>query len=218
MPHHLIAGMTESGKSSLAKMICRRQRAAGHFTVVLDPLGIAYPDWPAHVVTGNPDAFMWFAKQWNPAEHGGQCLRLFVDEGAESMARGLDYNWLATQSRHWGTVTHFISQSPQDFQPAIRRNCHHLWLFRVDGSAVEPLAREWALPALRDATALPQLHFKYARRFSDLQTGKVDFAKQSIVWLPAASVAPAGSLSDSTAGPTPRAALAHQQTRRKGRK
>lgn len=156
-------------------MLCAYWRRSGYRTAVLDPLRA--PDWPAYYMTADPEAFMFYVKtQTN--------LRIFVDEGAESLARAVDFNWLAAQSRQWGHRCHFLSQRPQDFTPAIRGNCHHLWLFGIDGSAADLLAREFNAPLLKDASKNPCLSFHYAQRFADVRRGKIDFQKRSIIWTP----------------------------------
>jgi hypothetical protein len=207
MPHHLIAGMTTCGKSALAKMLARRY-VRNRFTVlVLDPLQA--PDWPG-TVTADPSAFMYYAKRVPN-------LRLFVDEGAASLGRDVDFNWLATQARHWGHRSHFLSQRPQDFTPQIRGNCHHLWLFGLDGKACELLAREWNKPELAACADLPRLQFKYAVRFAEVRGGRVDFQTDSIVWdsAPAAPAAAGGSLRDSTPAAAVRPSSRHTRRKRK---
>lgn len=194
-----------SGKSALAKMLAANYRKQGFNVLVLDPL--AAPDWQG-TVTADPDAFMYYAKRVAN-------LRLFVDEGAQSLGRDVDYNWLATQARHWGHRTHFISQRPQDFTPHIRGNCHTLWLFAIDGGASDILAREFNKSLLKDAPALPQLQFKWCQRFADVRSGKIEFAKRSIVWLPANVGAGVGSPSDST---TPAPAQASSTASKRSRK
>ena len=56
MPHSLIIGMTESGKTTLATEICRDYRARGIKTIVLDPM---YDQrWDADFLTTDKARFL----------------------------------------------------------------------------------------------------------------------------------------------------------------
>lgn len=175
MPHSLICGMTTSGKSALAKLLAGRWRhVPGYRVAVLDPQRA--PDWPADYVFSDPAGFLQFAK-------ANTNLALFVDEGAAALERAADYNWLTSRARHWGHESHIISQRPQDITPAIRGNCETIWLFNIDPTACELLAREWNENRLREASKNPRLVFHLARRLSDegCQQGKLDFARSGVV-------------------------------------
>lgn len=176
MPHSLIVGMTTSGKSAIAKLIAQRWKARGVRVAVLDPM--RSPEWPADFLTPDPDQFLLFAKT-------NRDLALFVDEGAKALERDADYNWLTTRARWWGHESHIISQRPADITPAIRGNCETVFVFRIDPSACQLLAKEWAEPALVSAAKNPKLVFHLARRFSDegVRVGKIDFARRGFHFL-----------------------------------
>lgn len=186
MPHSLIAGMTCTGKSSVAKLLVPRWRkrtwgGRPYRIAVLDPvsprgLGWGLVDGDCHFA--DPDQFILFCKSSiaNP-------LAIFVDEGAQSLSRGVDYNWLTTQARHWGHESHIISQRATDLHPAIRGNCEWLYLFQTDPNTAKLLALEWNQPTLLQAVQNPRLHLHLARRLADVHRARVDFTARTLVFL-----------------------------------
>ena len=101
MAHVLIAGITESGKTTLARELVAHYRRAEIASLVLDPLGD--PRWNAEYQTTDEAAFLVTAK------NSWQCA-LFIDESGEMVGRYKDSMfWLATQARHRAHRSHFIT-------------------------------------------------------------------------------------------------------------
>lgn len=169
MTHVLIAGMTESGKSTLAKQICHTYYWRGYSTAVLDPLND--PGWAADFQTRDSDTFLECARQ-------SRSLGLFLDESGETVGRYNDSMfWLATRARHYGHKTHFCTQRPQQISRTVWNQCSHLFLFNISAYDAKLLADEFNKPELRQANELAQFECFYAPRFGKIQRLKVDPAR-----------------------------------------
>lgn len=173
--HSLIIGMTESGKTTLAKMLCRTLNNGGNKTAVLDPL---FDDgWQCDFQTQNSDEFLRWAKS-------NRSAYLFVDEGSISIGRyNLPMQWLATMARHWGHSATFISQGLTQLPPAVRNNCSRLYLFTAADSVSKIAAEEFNKKELRDAEALGRGEFLIVPRYGDVRRAKIDFKKMTILSL-----------------------------------
>lgn len=81
---------------------------------------------------------------------------LFIDESGEVVGRYQDeMHWLATRARHWGHVSHFISQRAVQIATTVRTQCSHAFVFRSSASDARILADEFAAPELASSVALP---------------------------------------------------------------
>jgi hypothetical protein len=154
--HTAIIGMTASGKTTLGREIARAHRAAGTPCLVLDPF--CDPDWPANWRTASLAAFV--AK----ARASRRCA-LFIEEVGD-FGRDPAFSWLFTQARHWGHVTHYLSQYHAQVPPIVRANCERLLLFRTSTRAAELWAEEFAQDRIAElAATLPKYHFVAAGRY-----------------------------------------------------
>lgn len=174
--HSLIVGMTESGKSFLAKMISRALKKAGKKVAVLDPL---WDDgWGADFQTSDSGAFLAWAKSKANAS-----AFLFVDEGSVSVGRyNLPMQWLATMSRHHGHSSFFICQGITQLPPIVRGQCRDVFLFAVDETISQIVAKEWNEKTLRNAERLRKGEFYHVSRFGTLQKGRLDFAAGKVYY------------------------------------
>jgi len=155
MAHVLITGTTESGKSALARELCRNYTAG---RIVLDPL--RHPGWQADRVFSSGPEYLACARQ-------ATGCALFVDESPSVVGRYDDeMHWLATQARHRGHWSHFVSQRPTQLPPVVRDQCSIAFIFRVSPDAAKILAREFTQPEIEAvAPTLEQFHFLAVRRF-----------------------------------------------------
>ncbi len=165
MAHSLILGMTESGKTTLAKKLALSYKARGIGVLVLDPL--SDPEWQADFQTSNVDEFLkvfWASRS----------CAVFVDEAGESVGQfDSVMQKTATKGRHWGHSCHYLSQRGAQIARTVRDQCSHLFLFTtaLDDSKIH--ANEWNKQELRNANTLAQGHYYHATRFGDLDKSQM---------------------------------------------
>lgn len=160
MAHSLILGMTESGKTTLAKILAAKYKAAGINVLVLDP--ILDPTWNADYITHDPDEFL------NVLWSSRSCA-CFVDEAGESAGQ-YDKAMMktATKSRHWGHNMHYLSQRGTMINTTIRGQCSQLFLFLSGKNDGKTHAEEWAHESLKDCTNLKKGEFFHCTRGGQL--------------------------------------------------
>lgn len=165
MAHSLVLGMTESGKTSLAKRIAADLHAKGEPVIVLDPLND--PEWKCGFRSSDSDEFLrvfWASRQ---------CFA-FIDEGADVVGRYDDaMRQTATRGRHWGHSCFYISQRGASINTTVRAQCRRLFLFCSASEDCKILAREFNRPELLEATNFPQGHYFYVQRFGPCVRGKL---------------------------------------------
>jgi len=156
--HTLIAGTTESGKTTLAKMMCAAYAETGIKRIVLDPMND--PGWNADFQTRDANEFLRVMKA------SRQCA-CFVDEGSENVGRyDTEMHWCATQARHLGHRVTFICQAPTQIAPVVRNNCSQVAVFRIAPNDAKVLAECYTQPSLRDAIYLSKGEYLYTGRFN----------------------------------------------------
>lgn len=167
MAHTCIIGMTESGKTSLARALAQAFRRRRVCTIALDPIGD--PSWPVDQLYHEPEPFEKAVRQSRSA-------MIFVDESGAVIDRHDDRLWwLATRSRHWGHSVFFLAQRAVQVPKTVRDQCSTLYLFAVSQSDADALAEEWACPQLHDAPNLPRGNFILVGRFAEPVDGRVIF-------------------------------------------
>lgn len=142
--HALITGTTGSGKSVLARSLCRQNYNAGVGVLVYDP---HQANWKADFVDRDFDVF---CRRVNNSKN---CL-VVADESGDVGRHNKDLEHLATQSRHNGHDMVFISQRIQQLSVTVRENCAELFLFRSSVAAGRILSDSWICPDLEDAHTL----------------------------------------------------------------
>lgn len=166
--------MTMSGKSTLAKLMIKKQRGRGMKTAVLDPLGD--PSFNADFQTANSDEFLKFCKE-------NKDYYLYVDEGGTSIGR---YNgpmeWLATSARHNGHLCTFISHGITQLPVILRSQCDRLFLFTCAAQNCDTAADEWNEKELLHVERIEKYHFFLVRRFGKLKRGSISLDNEDIVW------------------------------------
>lgn len=146
-----------SGKTTVAKKLAQTAKASDRGVLVFDP--IRDPTWGADFVTDKMSEFLRIAKM-------NKNCTLFIDEAATACGNhDRESHWLATQARHWGHQSVFISQRPAQVAKNIRDNCSKLFCFRISPSDAKIYADEWCYQEILNAPDLPQGECLYLPRF-----------------------------------------------------
>ena len=165
MAHSLIFGMTESGKTTLAKRLAKRYKQKGVNVLLLDPLND--PGWEVDFRTTDADEFLrvfWQSRR----------CAAFIDEAGDAVGRfDTVMQRTATRGRHWGHNVHYISQRGAMLAPTVRDQCGHLFLFTTALNDSKLHANEWNNPELAQANSLPQGCYYHVTRFGQLDHGQL---------------------------------------------
>jgi hypothetical protein len=165
MAHVLILGMTESGKTTLARNLAARYKRAGLGVLVLDPL--SDPRWQCDFITADQEEFLqvfWSSRS---------CVA-FLDEGGESVGRyDLAMQKTATRGRHWGHSCHYIAQRATQLAPIVRDMCTHLFLFCSSAKDGKLLAEEFNKPELELCNTYAQGQYVHAVKFGKTTASNV---------------------------------------------
>lgn len=163
MPHSLILGMTESGKTTCAKQLAGAYRAQKIPVIVLDPMND--PEWQADFQTTRPDEFLevfWKSKK----------CAVFIDEAGQAVGRyDTVMQQTATKGRHWGHNVHFLSQRGAQIAVTVRDQCSHLFLFTSSKKDSVIHANEWNKDQLMEASQLPKGAYFHVTRFGTCERG-----------------------------------------------
>lgn len=157
--HNLISGITASGKTYLAKQLCKAFKKQGRKTIVFD---IFADDWQADYCTADAEKFLW------AAQHNTQAA-LFIDESGAAIGRGVDarrFHWCATQARHWGHKCFFIVQRITQIEPIIRSQCSSFFAFRGSANDAKILVEETGEKKFEILPNLPQYAFLAVKPFA----------------------------------------------------
>lgn len=156
MPHSLILGITESGKTTLAKELASAYRRQGVSVLALDPM---HDLWDADYQTADNDEFLRVV--W-----GSKSCAIFVDEAGDAIGQyDKTMNQLATKGRHWGHNVHFITQRGAMISRTIRDQCSRLFLFATARPDAKIHAVEWNSPELEHASKLEKGAYFDVTRF-----------------------------------------------------
>lgn len=171
--HTLILGATESGKTTLAKAICKKLMKNGKKVLVLDPLGA---NWPTNQVFTDSELFLEYF--WKEKDRF-----VFIDESGEMVGRvNEEMAKVGTRGRHNGHSVFFLTQSRTQLNPILRRQCSQLFCFAIGADEAKGLAEEWICPQLEEAPFLQQGNCFWVRRFWQGKAGgaeKIDVFKNS---------------------------------------
>jgi len=172
--HTLILGMSQSGKSTLAKIMACESIKRGRTVVVLDPIYDAEWSRIGCVVFYSTEKFNRYIKDPDNRE-----MTVIVDEVGLAIARNKAMNHITTSARHRGHVTIVIGHERTDLSPVMRNNCGTLCLFVLSRESREMLAREWDCDAIL-SVKLNQGEFLYIQKFKGIKMGRIDFKKRTL--------------------------------------
>lgn len=160
--HAMIIGMTESGKSTLGKILAKELKASGKTVAVLDPL--CDPDFTSDFCTDDIEEM----REWLESNRSAY---VFVDESGQFFNEGNDLSnaWLATRSRHFGHSVFFLAQRAVQIPKTMRDQCGRLYLFTSSVNDGKIHAEEWNKPECLQCHTLPKLHFMQVSRFDPVK-------------------------------------------------
>lgn len=143
-PHTLYTGVSQSGKTTLARMMARALAAKGHRVIVYDPMGTATAGggWPEKAIVFD-DAIDFLNYVHSPE---GFHAHLFVDEGHEIFGHGEEFRenyWLFTKGRHYGLHLHIMTQRPTKLHPDVRSQCGRCYMFRLAVDDVKLIGNDY---------------------------------------------------------------------------
>lgn len=140
--HHLICGVTMSGKTTLARVISRAVSAKGQKVVVYDPMGTdtAGGGWgEGAVIFDEIEPFL----QYLESDECG-AAHVFVDEA--DLVFSLDQkenHWLLRRGRHYGLTIYCITQRPVLVAPSVRSMCARAYVFRLVQDDIKRVAADY---------------------------------------------------------------------------
>jgi len=165
MPHAIILGMTESGKTTLAKRLATQYKKNDIGVIVCDPLND--PGWDADYQTTDSVEFLRVVR-------GSRSCAVFIDESGEVVGKyNDDMFWLATRGRHYGHNCHFITQRGAQLAKTVRDQAGRLYLFNCSLDDAKILSNEWNRPELKEANTLRQGEFFSVSRFGPIEKHKL---------------------------------------------
>lgn len=157
MAHTLILGITESGKTTLAKKLAGVYKAKNTPVLVLEPFKSS--SWGADLITDDPAHFL-------KVVFSNKSCAVFIDESGDMIGR---YNKvmdkLATIARHYGHNSHFITQRAAQISTTIRDQCMNVFAFKQSYDDGKILASRYVddlflqVPNLRQGEYIAKIGF-----------------------------------------------------------
>lgn len=128
--HELYTGVTQSGKTTLARMMAREAGRLKQKNIVYDPLGTntAGGDWGQHAMVYHD------VNQFLDVVYSDELrnAHLWIDEAHNIFAHAdKSHMWILTEGRHHGLNSHLITQRPNKVHPDARTNCGRCFMFRL---------------------------------------------------------------------------------------
>lgn len=170
--HTIITGITESGKSSYAKILSNNLVSLGEQVIVLDPY--RSKGWGQKVNFAD-DAYKLIDQL-----KATRSQFFFIDESSITLEKyDRSLYWLATNSRHYGHSGFFIAQRATQIHGDIRYQCSHAIVFKASFVDAKTLTEQFASDIM-PATALKQFEFLSVNTFGLYNKGIVDIKNKKI--------------------------------------
>jgi DNA helicase HerA-like ATPase len=130
MSHTLYTGVTQSGKTTAARLMAREALKLGHRVIVYDPLGTptAGGEW------GEGSEVFEDLEPFLDCVYNAETTHadIFIDEAHHVFSHAdKSHLWLLTQGRHYGLQLHLLTQRPTKVHPDARTNCGRCFMFRL---------------------------------------------------------------------------------------
>ena len=166
--HIIVAGLTESGKTTWALQFVKSLRSQFNPKVlVLDP---NLDEWDCDFLTNDSEEFLTVAKQ-------EKSCYLVVDESGESLDKWDErFNWLGTRSRHWGHKLIVITQRASLISATIRGMCSNLIVFEQNWRDAKIWAEEFNDKQLLSASELTDYNYILKTRGKPARFQKLDLS------------------------------------------
>lgn len=174
MPHTLVNGLPQSGKSTWAQLHCRLIGSRVARTCVFNPYGAS--GWRTTIPPfDDPEDLLNFLE--------GQKAPTFtyVEEAGISLGRDPRWHLITNASHHWGNYTYLITQDPTMLHPVLRRGCDSLITFATVPASAELLAEQFGDDDLLMACTLPKFHYLKKLPFQTLKRGVIDLRKPTFL-------------------------------------
>jgi DNA helicase HerA-like ATPase len=140
--HTIISGVTESGKTTLARMLARNFAGQGQNVIVYDPVGTGTlgGGWPeSAVVFSDEEEFLSYVAR-DDVTHS----HVFIDEAGDVFNLSKRHNmWLLTRGRHFGLYCYLICQRPKMVAPSARSQCSRAYMFRLAHEDASEISRDF---------------------------------------------------------------------------
>ena len=166
MPHTLVSGTTESGKTTICLRLANKYHSKKIGVIVLDPMGD--PRWTANLVTDDKELFLQTV--W-----GSQRCAVFIDESGDTIGQyDNEMRKVLTKGRHWGHNVHVTVQRAKMVNPSVRNMCNRLIMFTTAFEDAKELGKDFNRPELAEiGPQLPQGHYVYCDRFNIFERGQL---------------------------------------------
>jgi len=171
--HQLILGQTESGKSTLSKILAVELLKRGKKVAILDPL--SDPNWVGTFKTDDIEELREYLEN-------ERSVYVFIDESGQYFNEGNDAShiWLATRSRHFGHSITFIGQRSIQIPKTMRDQCSRLYLFTSSRTDGKIHVEEWNKDCLGRCNELPQMHFWVVDRYNKCDLMRIHKYKEIV--------------------------------------
>jgi hypothetical protein len=132
--HWLYVGVTQSGKTTLARWHSRKLVQAKHHVIVYDPVGTATAGggWGIGDEGGDGFEFHQEPDKFAEAMLKAKDAFVFIDESADVHSHSqVENQWMLRRGRHAGLYFRLIVQRVKMIPPNVRTQCARLFLFRA---------------------------------------------------------------------------------------
>lgn len=131
--HVLYCGVTQTGKTTLARYHARILDRADYDVAVYDPVGTttAGGGWPDRAqLISDPEKFHKFVERAKGSPD--RPIFLFVDESADIFGHSeTDAHWIPRKIRHHNIYLRMIVQRPKMLHPNVRTQCAYAYVLRL---------------------------------------------------------------------------------------
>lgn len=166
-PHTLIVGMTGSGKSSLAKIMAQKAKAAGALILCLDPKND--PGFCADFSTTDPAKF-----QREVTRAAGEKTLVIVDESADTIGNYAGVMCrIATMNRELAHRAIFITQRGAALDKNIVLNCGNVFVFRSSGRDCKTLCDDLGKKQVYEALEFDRGEYLYIPAYGQVRRGSI---------------------------------------------